>query len=58
LIFLKKGKLLYQGTVDEVLHPDVISQVYGVDARVREDAFSGCSQVSYRIMGSDSGNPG
>jgi len=53
LIFLKKGRLLYQGTVDEVLHPDVIRKVYGVDARVREDAFSGCSQVSYRI--SDSG---
>ena len=50
LIFLKKGKLLYQGTVDEVLHPDVIHQVYGVDAQVREDAFSGCPQVSYRII--------
>ncbi|MEA2116692.1 MAG: ABC transporter ATP-binding protein [Thermodesulfobacteriota bacterium] len=53
LIFLKKGKLLYQGTVDEVLHPDVIRKVYGVDARVREDGFSGCPQVSYRVPSSE-----
>ena len=49
LIFLKQGKLLHQGTVDEVLQAEVIREVYGVDARVRQDEFSGCSQVSYRV---------
>jgi iron complex transport system ATP-binding protein len=52
LIFLREGKLLYQGGVDEVLEADVIREVYGVDARVWRDEFSGCRQVSYKIPGS------
>ncbi len=51
LIFLRQGQLLRQGSVAEVLRADVIRQVYGVDARVRSDAFSGCPQVSYRVPG-------
>jgi iron complex transport system ATP-binding protein len=51
LIFLRRGRLLCQGGVDEVLQADVIRQVYGVDARVRLDEFSGCRQVSYRVSG-------
>ena len=49
LIFLRQGRLLCQGGVDEVLQADIIRQVYGVDARVRLDEFSGCRQVSYRV---------
>jgi len=49
LIFLRQGRLLHQGTVDEVLQSEVIQEVYGVDARVRQDKFSGCRQVSYRV---------
>lgn len=49
LIFLKKGRLLYQGAIDEVLQAEVIRDVYGVDAHVRLDEFSGCRQVSYII---------
>ena len=49
LIFLKKGRLLYQGALDDVLQAQVIREVYGVDARVRLDEFSGCRQVSYKI---------
>ncbi|MCW5203178.1 ABC transporter ATP-binding protein [Desulfobulbus sp. US5] len=49
LIFLKKGRIICQGPTDEVLRPDVIEEVYGVEAQVREDAFSACNQVSYRL---------
>ncbi len=49
LIFLKNGRLLYQGALDEVLQAQVIRDVYGVDAHVRLDEFSGCRQVSYKI---------
>jgi len=49
LIFLKNGRIICQGPTDEVLRPDVIQEVYGVEAQVREDAFSACNQVSYRL---------
>ena len=49
LIFLKKGRIVCQGPTDEVLRPHVIEEVYGVEAQVREDAFSACNQVSYRL---------
>lgn len=49
LIFLKHGRIICQGPTDEVLRPDVIEEVYGVEAQVREDAFSACNQVSYRL---------
>jgi len=49
LIFLKQGRLVCQGALDEVLQADIIHKVYGVQARVRDDAFSGSRQVSYRL---------
>ncbi|MCI5165670.1 MAG: ABC transporter ATP-binding protein [Candidatus Electrothrix sp. GM3_4] len=49
LIFLKNGRIVCQGSTDEVLRPDVIQEVYGVEAQVREDIFSACNQVSYRL---------
>ncbi len=50
LVFLKNGRLICQGKTREVLRPDVIRQVYGVEALVGEDAFSGCKQVSYKLL--------
>jgi iron complex transport system ATP-binding protein len=52
LVFLKNGQVVCQGATDEVLRPDIIREVYGVEAQVREDVFSGCQQVSYRGAGS------
>jgi iron complex transport system ATP-binding protein len=49
LIFLRQGRLCHQGTVAEVLQAGVIQEVYGVAAQVRQDEFSGCRQVSYRV---------
>ncbi|MCI5122369.1 MAG: ABC transporter ATP-binding protein [Candidatus Electrothrix sp. AUS4] len=51
LIFFKNGQIVCQGPTGEVLRPDVIQEVYGVEAQVREDGFSACNQVSYRLPG-------
>ncbi len=55
LIFLGRGRIVHQGPIDSVLREEVVEEVYGVEARVRQDDFSGCRQVSYRIpaAGSD-----
>ena len=49
LLFLRKGRLLYQGAVNEVLQAGIIHDVYGVEAAVRDDSFAGCRQVSFRF---------
>ncbi len=51
LIFLKNGRIICQGPTEQVLRPDIIQDVYGVEAQVREDTFSACNQVSYRLPG-------
>ncbi|MCI5221133.1 MAG: ABC transporter ATP-binding protein [Candidatus Electrothrix sp. AR4] len=52
LIFLKNGHCICQGATDEVLRPDLIREVYGVEAQVCLDAFSGCQQVRYKFAAS------
>lgn len=49
LIFLKQGQVVCQGRTGDVLNPDVIESVYGVQAQVRFNGFSGCQQVSFRL---------
>ena len=49
LIFLRNGQIVCQGPTDQVLRSDIIQKVYGVEAQVREDPFSACNQVSYRL---------
>jgi len=49
LIFLKKGRIICQGPTEEVLTPDNITAVYGVEAEVRANAFTNCRQVSFRL---------
>jgi iron complex transport system ATP-binding protein len=49
LIFLKNGQIICQGPTDQVLRPDIIQDVYGVEAQVLKDSFSSCNQVSYRL---------
>lgn len=49
LIFLKNGQIICQGPTEQVLQSDIIQEVYGVEAQVREDSFSNCNQVSYRL---------
>ncbi|CAK8723848.1 MAG: iron complex transport system ATP-binding protein [Candidatus Electronema aureum] len=46
LIFLKEGQLICHGETNVVLRPEVIREVYGVAAQVRQDDFTGCLQVS------------
>jgi len=49
LIFLKKGKIICQGPTEEVLTPENIAAVYGVEAEVRPNSFTNCRQVSFRL---------
>lgn len=48
LLFLKEGKLAAAGPVEEVLTGEVIREVFGVEARVGPDDFSGRQAVSFR----------
>jgi len=50
LIFLSQGRVVAMGRVEEVLRPEIIGRVYGVEAMVREDDFSRALQVSYRLQ--------
>ncbi|MGD9947062.1 MAG: ABC transporter ATP-binding protein [Desulfobulbus sp.] len=49
LIFLKKGEIVCQGPTEEVLTPENIASVYGVEAEVRPNPFTNCRQVSFRL---------
>ncbi len=49
LIFLKNGSIVCQGPTDEVLTPENIAAVYGVEAEVRPNPFTNCRQVSFRL---------
>lgn len=49
LIFLKKGEIVCQGPTEEVLTPENITAVYGVEAEVRPNPFTNCRQVSFRL---------
>ena len=49
LIFLKGGQVLRQGQTAEVLTPETIAAVYGVEAEVRDNPFTHSRQVSFRL---------
>lgn len=49
LIFLKDGRVACQGPTEEVLTPENIEAVYGVEAEVRVNTFTRSQQVSFRL---------
>lgn len=49
VLFLRKGRVMYQGSTEELLQGDIIHEIYGVNACVQDDAFSGNKLVSYRL---------
>jgi iron complex transport system ATP-binding protein len=49
LIFLKQGQVVCQGPTEEVLTPETIATVYGVEAEVTPNSFTNCRQVSFRL---------
>lgn len=49
LVFLKEGQIVCQGPTNEVLTPDNIEAVYGVEAEVRPNPFTNSRQVSFRL---------
>ncbi|BCO10238.1 iron-dicitrate ABC transporter ATP-binding protein [Desulfolithobacter dissulfuricans] len=53
LVFLKEGRVVRRGRVDQVLVPEIIDEVYGVCSRVRQDGFTGGLQVSFKRRSED-----
>jgi ABC-type cobalamin/Fe3+-siderophores transport system ATPase subunit len=49
LIFLKQGQVICQGPTEEVLTPENIAAVYGVEAEVTLNSFTNSRQVSFRL---------
>lgn len=49
LIFLKEGRIVCQGQTNEVLTPENIEAVYGVEAEVTANSFTNSRQVSFRL---------
>ena len=49
LIFLKEGKVVAQGRTEEMLTPEIIAAVYGVEAQVTDNTFTNSRQVSFRL---------
>ncbi len=49
LLMLNQGRLEADGSCGEVLQPETINRVYGVEVRVNSDDFIGALQVNYRL---------
>lgn len=49
LIFLKNGRVAAQGATEEILEPGVVTQVFGVAARISPDSFTESLKISYRL---------
>lgn len=48
ILFMKAGKLIKHGSVSEVMEPEIIHQVFGVESEVRLDSFNRTTQVSFK----------
>jgi ABC-type cobalamin/Fe3+-siderophores transport system ATPase subunit len=48
LIFMQNGRIAAQGSVQTVLTPETLREVFDVETRVYEDAFCGARQVVFR----------
>lgn len=53
LVFMHSGRVAASGGIDRVLTPDTIRAVFGVEARVYDEAFSGRKQVAFRSPQTD-----
>ena len=48
ILFMKEGRLLQHGPIEEVMKPAIIKEVFDVDSEIRLDPFSQARQVSFR----------
>lgn len=49
LILLKEGEVACQGRTEEILTPEHIANVFGVEAQVTTNSFTNSRQVSFRL---------
>ncbi len=51
MVFMQNGRVVGAGPTAEVLEPEMIRQVFGVESRMGHDDFSGVPQVFFRYAG-------
>lgn len=47
LILMNHGKIIAHGPVENILEPEVLKQIFGVDARIRNDSAINAPQVTF-----------
>jgi iron complex transport system ATP-binding protein len=48
IIFMQKGRIAAHGPTDEVLRPETIRAVFGVEAKIYYEPYAGCRQVVFK----------
>ena len=48
VIFMKEGRIVDHGPTDQVMVPETIKNVFGVESRVQLDPFSNTHQISFK----------
>ncbi len=51
LLFMKKGRIVAHGPVDEALNPETMRTVFDVDAKIYFEPYTGCKQVAFKRQG-------
>jgi iron complex transport system ATP-binding protein len=48
IIFMQEGRVAAQGPTDDVLRPETIRAVFGVEAKIYFEPYTGCRQVVFK----------
>jgi len=48
IIFMQRGRIAARGATEEVLTPEIIREVFGVEAKVYHEPYAGCRQVVFK----------
>jgi ABC-type cobalamin/Fe3+-siderophores transport system ATPase subunit len=48
IVFMRDGRIAAQGPTDEVLRPETIRAVFGVEAKIYYEPYAGCRQVVFK----------
>ena len=48
IIFMQDGRIAAKGPTDEVLRPETIRAVFGVEAKIYYESYAGCRQVVFK----------
>jgi iron complex transport system ATP-binding protein len=48
VVFMKEGRIVSHGPTDEVMNPESIQEIFGVESEVKFNAFSATTQISFK----------